>query len=239
MLFVAEGEIGREEADGVILHANGDVFPAVRRFRSAGGNLPIFGWSEQTVDIAVRLEWIREGADDLLHPENAVEALLRRLRGDARRAVGQLDTAMRLDRYLEALRRYLLTREDLVTALGESGRARYLDCTFQRDQVMRASETDATVDAFGQRRGSDREPLAWPAAVMEPYHGTCHVLNIGPDGMCLSLAQAPVAGERLALAIEGATQSMRVEMEVRWQRRIGRDRWEAGALALACERPRR
>jgi hypothetical protein len=29
---------------------------------------------------------------------------------------------------------------------------------------------------------------------------------------------------------------MSIELEVRWQRRVGRDRWEAGALALACER---
>lgn len=229
-----ESALDVERADGVILHAHGDVLPALRKFRAAGGSLPIFGYAAHSVDIEARLQWIRDGADDLLGEDTAVASLLRRLRGRDRPEVPDAEKGLRFDRYLRALKRYLVVREELAEALGDGGRARYIDVAFQRDQVMRTSDSDATPDAFGQRRGSDRDPLNWPAQVIEPRLGACEIVNIGADGLCLGLSRAPSAGEILRLKLEGIAVSGVIDLEVRWQRRVSKERWEVGALATAC-----
>ncbi|MFZ5475575.1 MAG: hypothetical protein ACOZNI_02265 [Myxococcota bacterium] len=232
--LLTEGEIAETEADGVILWASGDVIPALRRFRDNGGLLPIFGWSEEPVDVPSRLRWVREGGDDLLDPAFAADALIDRVRGPGRKLVAESDLGLRVDRWLLALARYLGAREDLVAALGESGRQQYVDVTFLRDQVLRATEGDAPPDAFGQRRGSDRESFSWPMRLVEPEPADAELRNIGPEGLRMALPVAPMTGAQVLLQLEGLTVAALLAVEVRWQRRTARDRWEAGGFALGC-----
>jgi hypothetical protein len=232
--LLTAGEIAETDADGVLLWARGDVFPALRRFRKNGGQLPIYGLSDEPVDVPTRLRWVREGGDDLLTRENAVEVLVDRVRGEGRRVVDEAGTGLRIDRFLLATRRYLGAREDLVRALGDGGRTRYVDVTYLRDQVLRAVDSEAPMDAFGQRRGGEREQLAWPLRVLEPRPAEGELRNIGSDGLCFTLPYAPAAGEVLQVALDGLSVGALLSLEVRWQRRTGRERWEAGALAIAC-----
>ncbi len=234
------GELVDPSTDGVLVHAHDYLFPALRRFRDGGGRLPIYGLTRGPVQIGERIRWIREGADDLLDIAFAGATLARKLRTEAWRpsvrAPGAEPTpiAMRLDRWLTAAGRYLPAREHLVDTLGNNGRGRYLDCAFLRDQLVRATETEGSPDLFGQRRGSDRENLGWPIRLMSPIESTGELLNIGADGACLSLSTAPVPGDRLQVRIEGGTVAATMEMEVRWQRRVSRDRWQVGAFGIAC-----
>jgi hypothetical protein len=236
--FATDTDPAQAWPDGFVVYAGPDALATVRRLRGTGADLPIYVWSGEPAEISARIQWIRDGADDLLTPENGASVLLRRARGEADRPATHPDVGARVDRYLEALQRYVNAREDLVRSLGVGGRSRWLDCAYRRDQVMRASETDAPPDALGQRRGSDREALEWPADVMAPYAAPCVILNIGPDGMCLSLPRSPTQGQQLRVEVEGASSAVRVDLEVRWQRRVAKDRWEAGALAVACQRTR-
>jgi hypothetical protein len=238
--LLEEGAIGEQEADGVLVHARPELFPALRRFRQGGGRLPIFGLADGEADIPARLEWIREGADDLLDQRSAAEVLLRKLRSDiswrnpGEGKPGTPRIAIRIDRWLLASRRYLETRERLVAGLGEGGRARFLDCAFLRDQAARAADAEGAPDGFGQRRGGDRETLDWPIRLLAPVAGAGELLNIGADGACLSLPNAPGSGERLQVLLEGHEVAATVELEVRWQRRVARNRWQVGAFGIAC-----
>ncbi|MDP2314570.1 MAG: hypothetical protein Q8P41_16830 [Pseudomonadota bacterium] len=227
--------------DGVLVHAHAELFPALRRFRDGGGRLPIFGLAEGPVDVDQRIRWIREGADDLLDLETAAATLSRKLRAEVWRPAGRptpptenLPVAARVDRWLTAAGRYLPARELLVETLGLGGRNRYLDCAFLRDQLVRAGDTDVTADVFGQRRGSEREPLGWPVQLLAPIEGGGELLNIGADGACISLPSAPGPGERLHVRIEGTNVAATMELEVRWRRRVSRDRWQVGAFGIAC-----
>jgi hypothetical protein len=234
------GDLVDPSTDGVLVHAHADLFPALRRFRDGGGRLPIFGLSLGSVDITERLRWIREGADDLLEIGTAAATLMRKLRTEAwqpaARAPGgeSLPPAARVDRWLMAAGRYLAAREELVDTLGTGGRDRYLDCAFLRDQLLRAAESEATSDMFGQRRGSEREPLGWPVWLLAPVEVGGELLNIGADGACLALPTSPGPGQRLQVRIEGGTVAAMLELEVRWRRRVARDRWQIGAFGIAC-----
>ena len=64
--LVPESEIESGDWTGILVHARPESLSAVRRFRNAGGLTPIYGLSERTVDVSQRIQWIREGADDLL-----------------------------------------------------------------------------------------------------------------------------------------------------------------------------
>ncbi|MDP2310328.1 MAG: hypothetical protein Q8P18_30205 [Pseudomonadota bacterium] len=234
------GDLVDPSTDGVLVHAHADLFPALRRFRDGGGRLPIFGLSQRPVEIGERLRWIREGADDLLEIGTAAATLLRKLRTEAWQAATpaprgeRVPAGARVDRWLMAAGRYLSAREDLVETLGAGGRNRYLDCVFLRDQLLRAAESEAPTDMFGQRRGSERESLGWPVWVLAPLAVGGELLNIGADGACLALPTAPGPGERLQVRIEGATVAAMVELEVRWRRRVSRERWQIGAFGIAC-----
>lgn len=227
-----EGALALEDADGLLLHVVPDVLPVLRRFRAGGGSLPIYGWSPEVVDIRARLSWIREGADDLLSGPDSAEMLVRRVRGKGQRLTRSPDIGLRIDRYLRSIVRYLQAREQLVGVLGDGGRGRFVDCTFLRDQVLRVAD-DAPPDAFGQRRAGDREPISWPIALVDPV-GTAQILNIGADGMCVALFQAPARGVVLRGNVEGVAVRAQLDLEVRWHRRVARERWEAGVLATAC-----
>lgn len=228
----AEAELPFGEADGILLHAVADLLPALRRFRAAGGALPLFGWSDTVADVRDRLAWIREGADDLVSGPHAADALNRRLRGRPAGRIAEPAAAARIDRYLRTIERYVQAREQLVAGMGDGGRGRIVDCSFLRDQVIRAAE-DSPADAFGQRRGSERESLGWPVELLEPA-GKAELINIGADGVCLALFQAPSREGHLRAAVEGLSVRAELDLEVRWHRRAGRDRWEAGALSVGC-----
>ncbi len=238
LVELVDGADPAAPADGGLLPANAEVLPALRRYREGGGRLPIFAVSEEPIDIAQRLRWIRQGADDLLEARTAAETLARKLRSDTwRQPLAALDpsqAADRVDRWLRASSRYLDAREELVGDLGNHGRSRFLDASFLRDQVVRAGDGEAAADPFGQRRGSERESLNWPVRLLAPVVADGHLQNIGADGVCLALPTAPGPGERLQLAVSGERVSARVELEVRWQRRIGRGRWQIGAFGIAC-----
>ena len=139
----------------------------------------------------------------------------------------------RLDRWLQASARYLATRESLIAGLGEGGRSRYLDCVFQRDQVMRTGD-GGMPDVFGQRRGMDRETFSWPIVVHQPKALTGNLENIGPDGACLALPTAPPPGQALHASVQGETLRGELVFEARWQRRVAKDRWLVGVCTTAC-----
>ncbi len=227
--LVGENEVPDTEVDGVLIHARPESRAIFQHFRSQGGSLPIFALAENHVGVAERLQWIRAGADDLLDLASAAETLRRKLRAppspDAVRE--DAERGMFLDRYLRCMHRYVAARQAMLHKLGEQALSRYLDCVFLRDQALKAAE-DAPADAFGQRRGGQREPLKWPMRVTEPFKSTGALLNVGADGCAISLPVQPT--ERLRLAVDTGAMSALVDVEVRWQRRAARDRWELGGL---------
>ncbi len=231
--FVTAAALSEGPADGVLLHCDGDVRPALRRFRESGGGLPIFGWSDAPVDLEARLAWIREGGDDVLSIDGAVDALLRRARLGTGRAVQRAEAAVRMDRWLHQMERYLAVRAPLEHGLGEAGRARILDLAWQRDQVARAAENEPGPDAFGQRRARDGWRIDWPAR-FEAHGEDVTLLSLGPDGFAYAAGRPPAPDERQRMWVHGATAHAVLDVEVRWQRRVTRERWEAGAHVLSC-----
>jgi hypothetical protein len=229
--LVAEDQVPDTEVDGVLIHARPESAAIFRRFRRAGGSLPIFALTTDAVTITERLQWIRHGADDLLDLATAADTLRRKLRtapkpGDVRE---DAERGMFLDRYLRCMHRYIGARQALIPALGEQALSRYLDCVFLRDQALRAAE-DAPTDAFGQRRGSQREPMKWPVRTTDPMESDGTLLNVGADGCALALPTQPPDHLRLTLSTGALTATL--DLEVRWQRRAGRGRWELGGLIV-------
>ena len=229
--LVAEDEVPDAEVDGVLIHARPESQAIFRRFRKAGGALPIFALPDDAVSVGERLKWIRHGADDLLDLHTAAETLRRKLVNAPRpEAVRQdAEQGMFLDRYLRCMHRYVAARQVLVGKLGEQALSRYLDCVFLRDQALKAAE-DAPADAFGQRRGGQRERLKWPVRVTDPFQCDGTLLNVGADGCAMALGAQPT--ERLRIVVDTGAMSAWVDLEVRWQRRAARDRWEAGGLVV-------
>ena len=232
--LVAEDEVPDSDVDGVLIHARPESAAIFLRFRRAGGSLPIFALTLDPVTVPERLQWIRHGADDLLDVNTAADTLRRKLRsapgpGEAR---ADAERAMFLDRYLRSIHRYVAARQALIPALGEQALSRYLDCVYLRDQALRAAE-DAPADAFGQRRGSQREPMQWPVRITHPSELAGMLLNVGADGCALSTAEAPAEHIRIAVAT-GAIQAT-LDLHVRWHRRAGRARWELGGLIVGVE----
>lgn len=238
--LVPESEVESGNWSGILVHAKTESLPAVRRFRNAGGLTPIYGLSEQSVDVTRRIQWIREGADDLLALDTAAAVLARRIRGPSTRpASGDTSTpaGVRIDRYLTALHRYLTTRTELLHLLGETGRQRFLDCHFLRDQVLRAADNDFADVGGSQRRGSERDPLQWGVRLLDrpAEEAAAELQNIGSDGIGLCLHHPLQPGETVRVELDGYSMSAIVTVEVRWQRRSGRERWEIGAFALGLD----
>lgn len=227
-----EGDLDVRDADGVLLPDVGDVLPLVRRFREAGVQAPVFGLAERAPDVRARLQWIREGADDLLHLSTAADVLGRRIGGAVSKGVPDPEAGARVDRWLRTLHRYVAAREELVRAMGSGGRARFVDVAFLRDQVTRTTEDGAT-DPFGGRRGAEREALRWPARTLGEGRPSCEIVNVGPDGLCVALGAAPERDGRFGILVQGSSAAAELDLEVRWHRRTGRERWEAGATAAA------
>lgn len=232
--LVPDGAVPDDDVDGLLVHARPESLAVFRRFRRKGGSLPIFALAEGPVEIGARVQWIRHGADDLLDPATAADTLRRKLKSPlaAESAKGDAEKGMYLDRYLRCMHRYVTARETLLVRLGENGLSRYLDCVFLRDQALRASE-DAPADAFGQRRGGQREALRWPVTVTEPADGAGEILNVGADGCACSVNVPP--GDRLTLSLQTGAMSAELHLEVRWQRRVARDRWEFGGLIVKVQ----
>lgn len=233
--ILPEGHASDDGVAGVLVHASPGALAAVRRFRMDGGQLAIYGLSGQAVTVSERIAWIREGADDLLTLENAAEVLVRRLRGPPSRGPGEgVPPSVRVDRYLSGLARYLGLRTELEVRLGSGGLARLLECQFQRDQAMRAADTEIPVEGAHQRRTGDREQIRWTATLV-PSGEEVELLNVGPDGVGVVLSYDPEPGSRLQLEVEGLDHVGTLEGEVRWRRQTGRDRWEAGLLTRAIQ----
>lgn len=231
--LVPDGGTADDDIDGLLVHARTESLPVFRRFRRKGGALPIFALAEGPVEIGARVQWIRHGADDLLDPATAAETLRRKLRGNKGATPGgEGDRGMFLDRYLKCMHRYVHARQELMARLGEAALSRYLDCVFLRDQALRASE-DAPADAFGQRRGGQREPLRWPVTILDAGESAGELLNVGADGCACAVSSAP--GERLSLRVQTGAITATLDVDVRWQRRVARDRWEFGGLVVAVQ----
>lgn len=238
--LVPESEVESGNWTGILVHARTESLGAVRRFRNAGGLTPIYGLSDRAVDVAERIQWIREGADDLLSLETAAAVLARRIRGPATQlptnGEASVPNGVRIDRYLAALTRYLATRTELLDMLGDAGRQRFLDCSFLRDQVLRAADGEFP-EVGGQRRGADREPMQWGVRLQgrPAEESMAELQNIGPDGIGLTLHKRLQPGERILIELDGYSTSAIVTAEVRWQRRAARERWDVGAFALGLE----
>ncbi len=236
-----DGALGLADADGILVYATGPPPPALRHLRETGVTLPVFGIAPAPVDVTDRILWIRAGADDLLSAFRAADVIQARLRNDDPRigALGETAadpgrTGDRVDRWLLACHLYFQARERIIDALDEGGRVRFLDCVFLRDQVLRAGDTDSAPDAFGQRRGGDREPLGWPVHILSARACAGELLNVGADGACLGVGKAPDPGDRMEIGVAGASVEATIRMQVRWQRRVARDRWQIGAFAIDC-----
>ncbi len=229
--LVPEEGLGDAPYAGILVHARAESLPAVRRFRMAGGLLPIYGLAEQPVSVAERILWIREGADDLIPARSCAGVLLRRLRGAATRlqpADEAVPIGVRLDRYLVALHHYSLLRVGVVASLGPGGANRLIEMSFHRDQVMRAADAEVPLDAFGQRRGGDREALAWGLRALDPVDAEGELVNVGPDGVCLLVPYSPNPGDTMRIEIEGLSVSAILDGEVRWRRPMDVGRCEIG-----------
>ncbi len=232
--LVSEDALGGAEYAGILVHARSGSLPAVRRFRQAGGELPIYGLSDTPPSVSDRILWIREGADDLVATSSCAELLVRRLRGPATRASSGSDAVpvgVRLDRYLVALHHYARLRAGVLADLGDGGATRLIDMCFQRDQVMRVANSDIPLDAFGQRRGGDREALDWVLRILDPVVAEGNLVNIGPDGLCVSVPYTPNVGDAVRVEIEGLSVSAIIEGDVRWLRPIGPGECEIGLYA--------
>jgi hypothetical protein len=232
--LVPETALGDEPYAGVLVHARSESLGAVRRFRTAGGQLPIYGLSEGAVPVSERILWIREGADDLLPLASCADVLIRRLRGVPARlqpANEVVPIGVRLDRYLVALTRYVVLRRAVVQRIGEGGQQKLMDMSFHRDQVLRAADAEVPLDAFGQRRGGNREVLAWPVRLMDAHAGEGELINVGPDGVCLTMPTQPSQNELFRVEIEGLTVSAIIDGDARWRRQTAKDRWEVGLYA--------
>lgn len=229
--LVAEDEVPDAEVDGVLIHARPESQGIFRRFRKAGGSLPIFALAEGTVTVGERLRWIRHGADDLLDLASAAETLRRKMRSPQVPQTVREDAerGMFLDRYLRCMHRYVVARQALIGKLGEQSLSRYLDCVYLRDQALKASE-DSPADAFGQRRGGQREGMKWPLRAIGSIEASGMLLNVGADGCAVSLPVQPT--ESVRLQVNTGAISATLDLEVRWQRRAARDRWEFGGLIV-------
>ncbi|MBM4393747.1 MAG: hypothetical protein FJ090_21685 [Deltaproteobacteria bacterium] len=232
--FVPDGAVPDDDVDGLLVHARPESLAVFRRFRRKGGSLPIFALADGPVEIGARVQWIRHGADDLLDPATAADTLRRKMKAShaAESAKDDAEKGMYLDRYLCCMQRYVAAREALLSRLGENELSRYLDCVFLRDHALRASE-DAPADPFGQRRGDQREPLGWPVSVVEPVDGAGEILNVGADGCACAINVPP--GDRLTLSVQTGAMSAELSLDVRWQRRVARDRWEFGGLIVKVQ----
>lgn len=227
-------EVGDAPLSAVLVHAHPDARGAVRAFRESGGTTPVFGFGPIVPGIAERLEWIREGAEDLLHPDSAAGALLQRLRGDAPRREVDADEApvdARLDRYLVALDQYLASRRDLTRRLGDVGAMRYLQTVVARQHVVRAADHLGSPLPAGERRGSTREPMGWPLRLVDAPGAWAELRDVSADGLGIALDPEPRGRGPLRLEIEGLTVSAEIELEIRWRRRQP-DHWEAGGWAV-------
>lgn len=233
---IAGDEVSDDTLAAILVHARGDTLHAVRKYRQSGGTTPVFGITPKAPGIEERLAWIREGADDLLAAEGAAEVLVRRIRGEqARVAVDASYTpeppiGVRVDSYLLALDQYVASRRDLTRRLGDDGTARYLQTVVLRQHVVRAADNLAGPLPPGDRRGSQREPMAWPAKLLEAPDVWSELTNVSPDGFGLILEAEPRVKGILRVEVEGLHVAAEVDLELRWRRRRP-DRWETGGWA--------
>jgi hypothetical protein len=69
--------------------------------------------------------------------------------------------------------------------------------------------------------------------VTDPEELVGTLLNVGADGCALSLPSAP--GDRLRMRVSTGAIVATLDLEVRWQRRAWRARWEMGGLIVGVE----
>lgn len=235
--FCVDGDLPADAADGALVHATPDGVDALSQLRRHGGVFPIYALADGPVDVASRLQWIRFGADDLLDPSLAATTLRRRLQVSQTRRPDVQDEPYRrafLQRWILTLQRYVTARAILVGELGEGGLARFLDAVRLRDFTIRSADPSASMaDAFGQRRGAEREAIDWPITLVSPELGEGTLLNVGPDGMALSLDR--MVAEHIVIRLDTGVIDATMHLDVRWQRRCGRSRWECGAIVTAID----
>lgn len=230
--LVDEGAPPPDGLAGVLVHARPEALESVARYDRRAGEFPIYAIAPGPVDVGSRIQWIRYGADDLLDPESAAFTLRQRVDLAGMRFGDPRDEPFRrafLQRWITAVHRYVGVRNELVARLGEGGLARFLDATRLRDACTRAADPDVSlVDLFGQRRSGEREPIHWPVEVLSPMPGQGTLLNVAADGLAMTLDTAP--GDQLLINVPAGSFDGQLQLEIRWQRRVAPDRWEAGAI---------
>lgn len=214
--LVPEGPDPGDEVAGVLVHARPEALAAVRRFRMSGGQLAIYGLAGATIPMNERLTWIREGADDLLTIDNAADVLVRRLRGPPTRpAVAGLPPGVRIDRYLQALERYLVLRTDLERRLGAEAAERLRECFLAREDTLAASEIGVPPVRTQERRGAGRDELSWPATLVD-RELECELVDVGPDGVGIIVGEPLSPGEWARVSVDGLERGGVLAGEVRW-----------------------
>lgn len=232
MEVYGEAELPAAGFSAVLVHARAEMRTAVRRFRESGGLEPVFGYAEHAPGVQERLEWVRHGADDLVHAPVAARRILQRVRSHGtlqRDEAESVPSAIRVDRYLLAVDNYHASRRDLLRRLGDRGAERFLACVSLRDQVLRAADQDVALAPPTDRRGSTRTRLNWPVMIAGEPDLAVDLRNVGADGVGIALDTEPAPGEVLDLVIDGLNVSAELELELRWTR-PSEDRWEAGGF---------
>ncbi|MBK6580268.1 MAG: hypothetical protein IPG17_29710 [Sandaracinaceae bacterium] len=142
-----------------------------------------------------------------------------------------------------AMARYLAARNTVAAELGPNGAQRLQELLHLRERAAAALDPNVVGDPFGQRRSSAEPPLGWPAAVRraEQQGGGAEIwestaIGIGSEGLIVSLQEAVDPGQRLIVdvAVQPGLQAQLLA-EARWQRRVSRQIWHVGALALSLE----
>lgn len=209
-----------------------------------------------------RLSWIRAGADDLVPVAELPGAVARHLFPDGNIPVlvsepddDGLELVADGSRWPPALlptpdpdgpawawagamSRYLHARGAIAAELGPQGAQRLQEMLHLRERALGALDPGAVGDPLGQRR-ANQPPLGWSAALRradgDPGDVTLStVIGAGCEGIIISSVEAVDPGQRLVVdvAVQPGTQAQ-IVAEARWQRRVSRQVWHVGALALS------
>ena len=210
---------------------------------------PLLAWSEDPVELGLRLDTIRAGADDLVPVSELAPAVKRRVRLQTTLTEGAPPRgptpprnvevphgeAGTLFRWLQGLAPYVERRGRLWSELGPSAERLWFEACHLRDKVRTTTFGLEPPAAYSLGRSGFREALDWPVRLVAPIEAEARIVNVGTDGCCLA-AVDPLDPD-LPVQISVRVQQRAVaelHAALRWQKRLGRDRWLCGALVTSA-----